>query len=170
MRGRKPKAQKIKKVEGNPGHKKVIEFPEAKARLNAAPKTNRKAPPKEDPTAPPMPDHLSKEERKEWAYVTGELKKLGALASCDLAAITAYCHFSALYARIMSTFNDSDEGVVLTNPSGRVIPNPALEMASEALRHLLRVCAELGLTPVARTRLPIQKENPVDALEERLKG
>ena len=139
MKGRKPVPTHLKLIAGNPG-KRAINHNE----------------PKPDSKAPPMPE-LDDDEKEAWNYVTGELEKMGILASSDLGIITAYCAHWGTYTRAKRAFQETGAQDVVTTITGTQKKNPLLSIMENSLRNLERNASELGLTPTSRTRIHVDK-------------
>lgn len=74
MAGRKPKPTAVKKLEGNPGKRKL----------------NKKEPiPAKG--MPECPDWLLPEAKKEWERLADLMNQMGVLTEVDMAAFAAYC-------------------------------------------------------------------------------
>ena len=74
MAGRKPKPTAVKKLEGNPGKRKL----------------NKKEPVPEK-GMPDCPDWLLPEAKTEWERLCEKLSQMGVLTEIDMAAFAAYC-------------------------------------------------------------------------------
>ena len=74
MAGRKPKPTAIKKLEGNPGKRKL--------------NTKEPIPAKGMPNCP---EWLMPEAKKEWERLADLMNQLGVLTEVDMAAFAAYC-------------------------------------------------------------------------------
>jgi len=149
VRGRKPTPTHLKLIAGNPG-KRAINHNE----------------PKPDSKEPPMPPDLDADEKAAWRYVTGELERMGILASSDLGIITAYCTHWGTYTRAKRAFQGDGSQDVVTTLTGAQKKNPHLQIMEAALRALERTSSELGLTPTARTRIHIEKQDTRPMVEK----
>ena len=74
MAGRKPKPTAVKKLEGNPGKRK----------LNSKEPVPAKG-------IPACPDWLMPEAKKEWERLAELMNQMGVLTEVDMAAFAAYC-------------------------------------------------------------------------------
>lgn len=74
MAGRKPKPTAVKKLEGNPGKRKL--------------NTKEPVPAK---GMPACPDWLMPEAKKEWERLAKLMNQMGVLTEVDMAAFAAYC-------------------------------------------------------------------------------
>ena len=53
-----------------------------------------------------MPPDMDPDEAQAWRYLTGELEKMGILASSDQGVITAYCSHWGTYTRAKRAFQE----------------------------------------------------------------
>jgi len=151
MRGRKPKATATKKLEGNPGKRKL---------------NNRE--PKYGAELPRCPHHLSKAARVEWRRLVRELGASGVLKVADRDALAAYCTAFARWAEAEAMIVKS--GPVLKSEGGGLYQNPYLSIANRSIDQLIKIGSEFGLTPSSRTRLKVEKPSAMDQLEMELFG
>lgn len=98
---------------------------------------------------PAPPTWLSPEGKKEWKRVAPDLIGRGVVVETDLAALEAYC---AAVAGVRETAR-------IVTRQGRMVgkkPHPAVRMQLQYLESSRRYAAELGLTPVARSRAGVK--------------
>jgi len=138
QRGRKPKPTAIKKLEGNPGKRKL--------------NNNEPAPRKR---APKCPSWLDDEAKKEWRRLAKSLESIGVLTEVDRAAFAGYCE---AYAR----WKESEEfiskhGLIFKTPSGYFQQVPHVSISQTYLKLLLKFSVEFGLTPSSRSRIVADK-------------
>lgn len=154
--GPRPKPTRLKVVTGNPGHRPLNENePEPAADM------------------PPVPDHLDDDARAEWDRVAPELYAIGVLTVVDGSVLGAYCSAFSVWAkcerRLQAMARNDDtvlaEGVLVKTKSGNVILNPLQGAANVARRDMVKMAAELGLTPSSRANLEGRKreEDPTDS-------
>ena len=105
MAGRKPKPAAMKKLEGNPGKRKL--------------NTNEPIPAKGKPVCP---DRLMPEAKKEWERLAKLMNQMGFLTEVDMAAFAAYCQSYARWKEaqeyitsVGSTF-ETDKGYQQQTP------------------------------------------------------
>ncbi|MGK7661957.1 MULTISPECIES: phage terminase small subunit P27 family [unclassified Marinovum] len=108
----------------------------------------------------PAPDWLSAHARAEWARVMPILVKRRILTDADLGSMESYC-IAIGTVREMET-HLQDHGHVLTDIEGRMKRNPAVGIQSDAMTRARLLAAELGLTPVSRSRPAIRDDEPED--------
>jgi P27 family predicted phage terminase small subunit len=100
---------------------------------------------------PRCPDHLNALARKEWRRLATPLFDAGILTLADRAALAAYC---VAYARWVEAERKlAETPTLLKAPSGYVQQSPWLTVANKQMELMGRYMSELGLTPVARTRV-----------------
>ena len=135
MRGRKPKPTRLKLIEGNPG----------KRPLN-------KHEPKPEPKVPTCPAHLCPAAKAEWKRLARELFVLGIVTALDRAALAAYCQ---AYGRWAEAERKLKETPMLIKLPVRLHPahRPGSAIANKQLELMAKYMAEVGLSPVSRTRV-----------------
>ena len=138
--GRKPKPTALKKLEGNPGKRKL----------------NNKEP-KPDHGIPPCPIWLLPEAKSEWKRLCENLGQLGILTKVDRAAFAAYCQS---YARWKEAQEHIDkEGAVFETEKGYQQQTPWVGIANTNQKMMLQAAAEFGLTPSSRSRIVVNENN-----------
>lgn len=100
---------------------------------------------------PRCPAHLSSVARKEWRRLATPLHEAGILTLADRAAMAAYCQAYARWVEAEEKLAATP--ALLKAPSGYVQQSPWLTVANKQLELMGRYMSELGLTPVARTRV-----------------
>lgn len=112
---------------------------------------------------PRCPAHLGDVARAEWRRLARDLHGLGVLTTADRAAFAAYCQAYGRWVEAEEKLKETP--MLLKTPSGYVQQSPWLAIANKQLEIMGRYMAELGLTPVARTRikdsLPASGQPPV---------
>lgn len=139
--GRKPKPLSLRILEGNPGHRPL-------------PKNE----PKPRPVAPPCPVWLLPAARREWRRVVPELLRLGLLTVVDRAALAGYCQ---AWAKVEAAERAIARNGLMTE-DGKA--RPEVGIAAKEWAMIRAFCAEFGLTPAARTRMAIAREQETDDL------
>ncbi len=143
-RGPRPKPTALKLVEGNPGHR-PLNLREPKPRLDL----------------PKCPAWLDREAKAEWKRQAPELYAVGVLTVVDGTVLAAYCEAFSLWkrasVRLQAQARNDDkvlaEGILVMTKSGNVILNPLQGACNVARRDMVRLAAELGLTPSSRANL-----------------
>jgi P27 family predicted phage terminase small subunit len=110
--------------------------------------------------APPLPDvlprcppHLSGAARREWRRLATPLFEAGVLTLADRAALAAYCQAWGRWVEAEEKLAETP--MLLKAPSGYVQQSPWLSIANKQLELMGRYMAELGLTPVSRSRVAV---------------
>ena len=133
--GRKRKPTHLKLIDGNPGKRK----------LEPAPKV--------PPQRPIAPSTLSEEARKEWQYVVPRLDEVGMLTKVDRTALEVYCEAVATHREAIGHLREL--GILVRGDKGRVVKNPAAQLARDAATTIRLFCSEFGLTPSSRMRMDV---------------
>jgi P27 family predicted phage terminase small subunit len=146
---RKPTA--LKKLQGNPGKRKL-----------------NKNEPAQVLGEPLMPLGLSAEAQEEWRGIVPLLLKMGLLTEADGKALAAYC---SCYAQWMLAEKEiAQYGITLRTESGYKV-NPAVRVRSDALCQMKSFLIEFGLTPASRSKLSFSNASDnVDPFEAFLEG
>ena len=141
-RGRRPKPTALKLLAGNPG----------KRALN-------KKEPKPRRSLPQCPTQLSAAAKTEWKRIAKELSQLGLLSTIDRAALSAYC---ASWGRwIEAEEKLRQHGTIVKSPNGFPVQSPYLAVANAAMKQMVRILVEFGMSPSSRSgveALPPEKE------------
>ena len=113
---------------------------------------------------PTAPDWLSEIGKEEWNKVTAQLFNLEMLYSVDLRLVEAYANEISLYLECEMKLRKenridefhSSEGTVLRRQA-----SPLVKMKNDALNNSLKLAAQFGLTPVARSSIaaPVTNNN-----------
>jgi P27 family predicted phage terminase small subunit len=136
MRGRKPKPTSQKRLEGNPGGRKLNEHePEM-------PAASEDLPPELVADAVAM---------AEWSRLVPLLKKSHTVTQGDRGLLLALCQQWSRY--LDANAKVTVAGMVVRAPSGYPMPNPYIAIANKALGNCVKLWVELGLTPSARSRV-----------------
>jgi P27 family predicted phage terminase small subunit len=151
MRGRKPMPSNVVRLRGNPG----------KRRLNDTE-------PRPAPGVPSCPSCLGEEARKEWKRLARELGDLGLLTRIDRGMLAAYCEAHALWVEAVSSIERY--GTMVKSPNGYPMQSPYVAVANKQVEIMVRIAAELGMTPSSRTRIRVGERPPEDPFEAFLQG
>src|SRR3954447_21751271 len=136
LRGPAPKPTAIKRLEGNPGKRK----------LNEAEPT---------PTlgAPECPDHLDDVARKEWDRLTTILTAMKVLTEADYIALANLCQAYSTLINAQRQLNKT--GILYKTKSGYIQQSPLLGIIHTQTTIVNNLLREFGLTPSSRTRVAI---------------
>lgn len=153
MSGRKPKPTALKVVTGNPGKRPLPEDE-----------------PKPTNEIGKAPFWLSEEGAEYWEYVVGILGELqGVAKKPDEAAAAMFAQAIADYREADDALSDNGSNYqdVETKAGGVMTRiHPAVGVRKDAMAQIMKICAEFGLTPSARTRVKVdlgaEDKNPND--------
>ncbi len=157
--GRPPKPTAVKRLEGNPGKRKLN---------NAEPQYGQ--------AGLTCPRWLRLAARAEWRRVAPLLKDGKVITAADRAALAAYC---VSYARWMQAEAKLDGGlsqtVPIVNKKGDVIgekdvARPEVTIAQQYQRLMLAAAGKLGMDPSSRSKVSVVKDevkNPILELLQR---
>ena len=159
MPGPPPKPTALKKVQGNPGKRKL----------------NKSEP--QFAGAPKCPAWLTSTAKKEWKRVVTDLAALDMLRSVDSAALAAYCQSYARWQSAEAIVDREGQTVQepIINKSGAVVGHktkrhPATTIAKDALTSMLRASALFGFDPSSRSRISMGEPSQVDPFEQFMQG
>lgn len=134
MRGRRPTPTSLKVLAGNPGKRPLTP---------AAPFTAG---------TPEMPAFLTGEAAKEWVRLTALCD--GLLAPSHAGILTVVCQHFATFRAADDFLKKHGEVYETNGPSGRLIRSyPQVKQRFEALKQYRLALGDLGLTPVAMSRV-----------------
>ena len=148
MRGRKPKPTNLKKIEGNPGKRKL----------------NTREPQHTGETTPPA--HLTGVAKTEWRRLYSELKAMGLITRVDRASLAAYCQAYARWVKYELVLQE--KGELYKTASGSITTSPALWIVNKALDQMHKFAVEFGFTPASRSRLTLPSEKQADSFDKLL--
>lgn len=140
MRGRRPKPTLLKVLSGNPGNRKL----------------NKAEPLDLHPLGDP-PDWLSADQRAIWHEIA-DAAPAGLLKSIDAAVLTALACSISIWRDASVAMRDQPS-TVPTNDGG-CKANPLMGIMHRESLDILRMCAELGITPASRSRLRLTPDAP----------
>ena len=104
---------------------------------------------------PRAPTWLSKEAKAEWARVMPQLVERRILTDADMGSVENYC-VAIGQVRAMEKVIKAGGYVVETTRGPRA--HPAVKIQSDAMTRARLLAAELGLTPVSRSRPSIRED------------
>jgi P27 family predicted phage terminase small subunit len=136
MRGRKPIPTHLKLIRGNPGKRAIRGEPQ----------------PQQPSKVPEPPGFLLPAAKAEWHRLAGELIRLGLLTPLDLRPFAALCQAVGRWEEAERLLAESGT-LTVTSSRGTEMPSPLLRIARDAAATVVRISAEFGLSPSARTRL-----------------
>lgn len=128
--GRSPKPAAIKRLEGNPGKRRIGHEPE--------------------PCAPLVrPAHVTGEAARVWARVVRSMPP-GMYGAGDAEVLSTFAFASVQHRAAVAEV--ARDGLTITTPQGR-IAHPAVAVAARSAELIFKASDRLGLSPVARARL-----------------
>lgn len=134
--GRPAKPAALKKVDGNPGKRKInekeINF-EAENLVNIKP-----------------PEDLNKEAKKMWVKITKSLPE-DLLKNVDFIILKSLCIAYEIHK--MAYEKIKKEGLITISPNGMPMQNAYLPILNKQTEIMQKLGSQLGLSPVARARL-----------------
>ncbi len=136
------KTAKLKKQQGNPGRRRLNE-----------------AEPEPDSKQPDRPPHLDKRATETWDWLCDTLDKMGILSSSDVAIMTLYSETWVEYIGARESVTKYGP-IMLSKQTGQPYSSPYLNQEAMFKKQLERYSIELGLTPVARTRVQTGSKQP----------
>ena len=146
-RGRKPATEKMKRLAGNPGKRKIRpDLPSPQG-------------------VPPMPKRLMVEPDavEKWNELVPILTELGTLTLSDGEALATLCEVYAAAQACLLELRAG--GPVMKTDLGGVKPNPAGPLYRGLVSLQASLMGEFGLTPTSRVRIGGKQEAPQDALQ-----
>lgn len=115
---------------------------------------------------PRCPGHLDDRARKEWRRLVRPLFEAGIVTVADRAALAAYCQSYSQWAEAVQKMRETPK--LIKTPSGYVQQSPWISIANKQLELMGRYMAELGLSPVARSRIDMTADasyEPITKIE-----
>jgi P27 family predicted phage terminase small subunit len=113
-------------------------------------------------TAPAAPTWLSKDAKAEWKRVMPILVERKILTVADLASFENYCVAIGTVREMERTLQIA--GYTYETEGGSIKRHPAVAIQSDAMTRARLLAAELGLTPVSRSRPAIRDDDDADSL------
>ena len=140
MSGRKPLPSNVKEFKGT----------QRKSRTN----TNE---PEYAAASTLPPEFLDDMAREQWVEICPKLVASGVMRDIDKSALAMFCQS---YSRWRAASAEvGAQGMLIASPSGYPIQNPYLPIANKAFEQMLKIMAEFGMTPSARSRVIAAKPN-----------
>lgn len=114
--------------------------------------------PKPAKKKPICPEYLEPDAKKEFRRLTTRLEAMRVLSSDDLRAISRYCSEWVRWKRL--AYDLYQNGETQVGKDGIEKPRAQVSIANNLSASLLKLEAQFGLTPSARTRIQIEPEKP----------
>lgn len=157
--GRKAMPIQLHLLQGNKNRltkKEIEQRVEAEKRLK--PRANKVKP----------PAWLSDEAKKEFKRIVKEMQDLDLLTNIDVDALALYCDAYVNYIECTRIIAEEGLMVEYTNKAAETnkVPHPLLTKKKQLHEQMKSLAAEFGLTPAARAKLAIAKEDKKPKTEE----
>lgn len=153
MRGRKPLPTSLKRLRGNPGGR-PLNTREPRPAVTAGAFAD--APPElaDDPVA-----------QEHWCRLVPVLRQAGQITDADYPALVATC---LEWSRYLTAARQARHQATVKRGTGGLAASPHGHIAHRSLHSLIKLWAELGLTPSSRSRLTttIPPAMPADPFAE----
>lgn len=131
----------------------------------ARPEDLRRNEPKPKPVAPDKPPTwLPREAKKKWKELAPELERIGLLTAVDGPAFAMLLLHWALAVDAAKTLKK--EGITTVDERGLPRKHPLLQVLRDNSQAFKQYAAEFGLTPSARARLDMAKDEEIDDFTE----
>jgi len=115
-----------------------------------------------------VPSHIRPEMHGEWLAVVADLKRRRIFTEAMLGAIDAYV--TALWNMRQAQDALDLHGQLIPGPKGVLMKNPAVTLHGKAQATVMRLSAELGLTPAARSRPKMREDDDEDRQKDMFGG
>lgn len=121
----------------------------------------------ETPTAePPMPDDIPEAGQWKWMETVELMRQMGTLSIAYADLLRMYAETWAVYLESAQKVRKLGTAFVTVDPKTKKVtskPNPFERVMRQSRQDLIRMEAELGLTPAAKSRLIVPKTQGVAA-------
>jgi P27 family predicted phage terminase small subunit len=88
--------------------------------------------------------------RQEWDRIVGELIVRGVLSKFDRGPLAIYCGAYAMWVDAMEGIRQY--GTMMKSPNGFPVQSPYVAIVNRQAEIMMRIAAEFGFTPAARSR------------------
>ena len=151
MAGRRPKPTSIKRLEGNPGKRKL-----GGREPNPGPSKNE------------VPSWLPEEGKRYWSDLHPLLQRLKVVTEADETAMTALCSTYARWREAQAFLQEHGMSYKTVSTAGDVLwkTYPQVQIFSDMGKQLKGWLVEFGLTPSARSKVEMVTEKGHDWLDE----
>jgi len=97
------------------------------------------------------PEFLQEDQRKMFQFFVDKFSKEGLMTEMDDVAVVALAIDYSIYIDAIKKVNSM--GLVSKGKNGSPLTNPYLKIANDAIKNVLKICVEFGMTPAARTKV-----------------
>ena len=173
-RGRKPKPTALKKLQGNPGKRKLKANEPQPAPIALLPAGKKKANVVKTPAEFRidrlgnradndgwMPPDAAGEAARAYKVILAELSALGVVTTIDEPLLKAFCQAFGVWREASAMVNRY--GLIVRSPNGSLIQSPHLPIVNKQAAIMAKIGSEFGLSPIARTRLGTEEAPKEDA-------
>jgi P27 family predicted phage terminase small subunit len=101
------------------------------------------------------------------------MRELSLLSALDADMLAAFCEAHARFRLASEKIADmakndpTSDGLLARMPSGAVVQNPLIGVANKAMRDMVRIGAELGLSPSARAGIEQREAEQEDEISKK---
>lgn len=110
---------------------------------------------------PKPPAWMADQARREWGRIMPLLVERKILTEADMGSVEAYC-IATGQVRQMDVILAKEGAIIVTEKGARA--HPAFRIQADAMNRARLLAAELGLTPVSRSRPSIRDDDDDDSL------
>lgn len=159
MAGRPPVSISVLQQNGKKHLTKVEIQKRTNAEESLVPKTNKIK----------FPDWLEPAAKDEWNRIIKELKRLKLVSNIDVAALAICCDAYSKYIKATTDINKVGLLVTYTNKGGikNIVQNPLIPIANKYSEIYKKYCVDFGLTPMARLKLALNKNEEIEEPESK---
>ena len=116
--------------------------------------------PRPAPIMPRCPLWLDDEGKREWRKIAPKLFRLGLLTEVDGEALACYCQSLSMLRTATAVLHK--RGQAFSTPSGYKQQRPEVAIAMKSMLLVRAFAAEFGMTPSARTRINVDRDDDDD--------
>lgn len=100
---------------------------------------------------PKMPSGLRENAKRAWNRIVNVLHECGVMTKMDFLAIQMLCETILIYEKANEDVRKN--GIKITNSKGDQVANPAVKIRDDAMKGILGIARDYGMTPKARNAL-----------------
>lgn len=106
---------------------------------------------------PIMPRSLKGEARKEWERLVPQLVAVNIVTKLDRNLLAVYCQTFSQWQDTIKLFESVRTSIIMKTTNGNIIQNPLIGVMNKTADRLIKIGAELGLSPTSRAGLRVNK-------------
>ena len=145
---------------------------EAQGSFKKNPQRKNKSEPEAIPGVPSVPDSIEADSVAvaKWFHICGLLSQMRVITQSDSDLIESYCTTYSLYRSSLEHVREHGQVIdVLTQHGSKLGRNPASVELHACMDKMLKLLAEMGLTPASRSKLhAAPKEEEADPFQQLL--